>query len=250
MAVACVSAPGADHPEQSTGGDEFQAMRDRMVDEQIASAAADNRRPVRDAAVLQAMRTVPRERFVAPNLRHEAFGDYPLPIGFDQTISQPYIVAFMTEAARVGPESVVLEVGTGSGYQAAVLAEIVHKVYTIEIVQPLADRAARRLEELGYHNVHVRAGDGYAGWPEHAPFDAIIVTAAPERVPPALIEQLKPGGRMVIPVGPVDRTQMLQVLTKRPDGSVVRENVMAVRFVPMVGNPTAGAPAARETPIP
>ncbi len=182
--------------------------------------------------VLAVMKNVPRHEFVPERYRGAAYDNRPLPIGEGQTISQPYIVALMTELAAVDEESVVLEVGTGSGYQAAVLAEMASHVYTIEIVDVLARQAARKLEELGYQNVSVRSGDGYAGWPEHAPFDAIVVTAAPESVPQPLIDQLGPGGRLVIPVGPPGRSQVLQVLTRNDDGSVETRNVAPVIFVP------------------
>ncbi|MFU8803746.1 MAG: protein-L-isoaspartate(D-aspartate) O-methyltransferase, partial [Bradymonadaceae bacterium] len=161
-----------------------------------------------------------------------ALGDYPLPIGHGQTISQPYIVAYMTEQLAVEPGDRVLEIGTGSGYQAAVLAEIVGTVYSIELLCPLANRARTTLEKQGYENIHVRCGDGYKGWPEEAPFDAIIVTAAPPEVPPVLIEQLRPGGRMVVPVGV--EFQTLQIIEKSEDGSVKKTDVTPVRFVPMV----------------
>lgn len=207
----------------------FDARRARMVDEQIRA------RGIHDPRVLAAMRTVPRHRFVPDEHRDAAYGDFPLPIGFEQTISQPYIVAFMTEALRVGPDAKVLEIGTGSAYQAAVLAEVVGQVYTIEIVSPLAARAAALLEELGYANVHVKDGDGYAGWPEHAPFDAIMVTAAPDHVPQPLVDQLAVGGRMVIPVGVFQ--QELRVLTKQPDGQLREGERMPVRFVPLTRRP-------------
>lgn len=193
------------------------------------------RQPVRDAAVLDAMRTVPRHRFVPDSVVSDAYEDTPLPIGHGQTISQPYIVARMTEALGLDAEDRVLEIGTGSGYQAAVLGEIVKAVYTIEIVEPLGERARAALAELGYENVHVRIGDGYRGWPEEAPFDAIIVTAAPERVPQPLIDQLKPGGRMVIPVGARDAVQELRLITKNDSGEIREEVLDLVRFVPFTG---------------
>jgi protein-L-isoaspartate(D-aspartate) O-methyltransferase len=183
---------------------------------------------------VQALARVPRHRFVPASLQALAYQDTPLPIGHDQTISQPYIVALMTELAEVGAADVVLEIGTGSGYQAAVLAEIAREVYTIEIIEPLGRGAARVLEQLGYDNVTVRVGDGYAGWPERAPFDAILVTAAPEVVPPALIEQLKPGGRLVIPVGAEYATQTLRVLEKTSTGELSATDVLPVRFVPFL----------------
>jgi protein-L-isoaspartate(D-aspartate) O-methyltransferase len=196
-----------------------------MVREQIAA------RGVRDPRVLEAMRSVPRHRFVPQANQGEAYEDYPLPIGHGQTISQPYIVAYMSEVLAVGPGSTVLEVGTGSGYQAAVLAEMGAEVYTIEIVPELARSARQVFEALGYTRVHAREGDGYVGWPERAPFDAVIVTAAPDHVPQPLIDQLAIGGRMVVPVG--RGSQQLVLLTKTADG-VVREERMPVRFVPLV----------------
>ncbi len=217
--------------------DAFAQARDAMVRRDIASGVFD-RKPVRNAEVLRAMRTVPRHEFVPEDVRARAYADTPLPIGHDQTISQPYIVATMTEALEVDADDVVLEVGTGSGYQVAVLAEIVKQVYTIEIVEPLGLRAKADLERLGYDNVDVRIGDGYQGWPEHAPFDAIIVTAAPDHIPQPLIDQLKPGGRMVIPVGEAGEVQQLTRLTKREDGPIDHEMLDLVRFVPMTGEAT------------
>ncbi|HVT61486.1 MAG TPA: protein-L-isoaspartate(D-aspartate) O-methyltransferase [Thermoanaerobaculia bacterium] len=198
-----------------------------MVEEQI------RRRGITDRRVLAAMEQVPRDRFVPEGERRGAYGDHPLPIGFGQTISQPYVVALMSSLAVLTPRSRVLEIGTGSGYQAAVLSRLAGSVYSIEIVPPLAERARRTLAELGFGNVHVRVGDGFRGWPEEAPFDAIVLTAAPPAVPPPLLEQLAPGGRMVLPLGGVE--QDLLVLTKQPDGSITRESVIPVRFVPMTG---------------
>jgi protein-L-isoaspartate(D-aspartate) O-methyltransferase len=203
--------------------------RARMVARQIQA------RDVRDPNVLKAMRTVPRHAFVRFLEQRYAYSDSPLPIGFDQTISQPYIVAFMTEALQLKPNSKVLEIGTGSGYQAAVCAEIAEKVYTIEIVEGLAKRAKKDLEELGYSNVITRFGDGFFGWPEEAPFDAIIGTAAAGRIPEPLIEQIKPGGRMILPYGSPQGFQYLVVVTKDEEGKIRKENVMPVRFVPMTG---------------
>lgn len=197
-----------------------------MVDEQIVS------RGIHDVATLEAMRTVPRHLFVPPSQRSRAYEDHPLPIGQDQTISQPFIVAFMTEALRLRKGEKVLEVGTGSGYQAAVLSRITARVFSIEIVALLAQEAGVRLRDLGYDNVVVRAGDGYAGWPEEAPFDAIIVTAAAPHVPPTLKEQLRDGGRLVIPVG--DESQDLILVTRRADRFEERR-LIPVRFVPMTG---------------
>jgi protein-L-isoaspartate(D-aspartate) O-methyltransferase len=207
-------------------GVDFEAARERMVARQIAA------RDVTDARVLAAMRRVPRHEFVPESVRAHAYEDDPLPIGHGQTISQPYIVALMTQLAEVGPDARVLEVGTGSGYQAAVLAELAGEVYTIEIVEPLARQAERTLARLGYGRVHVRHGDGWRGWPEAAPFDAIVVTAAPRTVPPALLDQLAPGGRLVIPVGGAD--QQLRVYHRTKTGLETRD-VAPVRFVPMTG---------------
>ena len=203
--------------------------RRRMVESQIEA------RDVKDPNVLKAMRTVPRHAFVPPNRRRYAYADYPLPIGYDQTISQPYIVAFMTEALKLDPNSVVFEIGTGSGYQAAVCAEICKEVYTIEIVEELAKTAKTRLKELGYPNVHVKSGDAFFGWPEHAPFDAIIGTAAAGRIPDPLIEQLKIGGRMILPYGSPYGFQYLVLITKDKEGQLHSKKVMPVRFVPMTG---------------
>lgn len=209
-----------------TTGEWESHARVRMVTEQIAA------RGVQDSAVLDAMRVVPRHLFVPERFRREAYEDYPLPIGENQTISQPFIVGSMTEAVELSPGDTVLEVGTGSGYQAAVLAEIVAAVFTIEIIPSLGERAESTLQALNYNNVHVRIGDGYRGWPEHAPFDAILVTAAPDHVPQPLVDQLAIGGHMVLPVG--EHNQSLIVLTKTPNG-IVREERYGVRFVPMTG---------------
>ena len=206
--------------------DSLRVMRERMVSTQIEA------RGVHDSAVLKAMRAVPRHEFVAEHLYSSAYSDHPLPIGEGQTISQPYIVAFMTEALRLQPHYKVLEIGTGSGYQAAVLAEIADSVFTIEIIESLGKSAEVTLSKLGYENIQERIGDGYQGWKEAAPFDAIIVTAAPPEVPQPLIEHLKVGGRMVIPVG--DYFQELIRITKTKD-ELIRENLLPVRFVPMTG---------------
>ena len=205
----------------------FTQQREKMVHSQIEA------RGVKDPAVLAAMRRVPRHEFVPAASRPFAYDDYPLPIGEGQTISQPYIVAFMTERLQLKPGQRVLEIGTGSGYQAAVLAEIGVEVYTIEIIETLAAGARAVLQHLGYGKIHARAGDGYLGWPEAAPFDGIIVTAAPPRVPQPLIDQLKPGGRLVVPEGVYQ--QDLVIYTKTPYGQLHRESVLAVRFVPMTG---------------
>jgi protein-L-isoaspartate(D-aspartate) O-methyltransferase len=206
----------------------YEAARGRMVTEQLLGTYRD----ITNSAVLAAIGKVPRHEFVPANLREHAYEDRPLPIGHGQTISQPYIVAFMTEQLVPQTGDRVLEIGTGSGYQAAVLSELVKEVYTIEIVEPLARRAETDLKRLGYTNILVRAGDGYLGWPEAAPFDAIIVTCAPEAVPQPLVDQLKEGGRMIIPVGYGE--QELVLLHKR-GGRLERQNVLPVRFVPMTG---------------
>jgi protein-L-isoaspartate(D-aspartate) O-methyltransferase len=208
---------------------DYAAARKRMVLQQLAAPGRD----LTNQAVLEAMGKVPRHEFVPRAQRDEAYADHPLPIGHGQTISQPYIVAYMTEQLVPKPTDRVLEIGTGSGYQAAVLATLVKQVYTIEIVEPLARQAEADLKRLGYTNVSVRAGDGYQGWPEAAPFDAIVVTCAPEDIPSPLVDQLKEGGRMIIPVGPL-YDQNLYLLRKQ-GGKVQRQAVLAVRFVPMTG---------------
>ena len=207
--------------------------REKMVHAQISDRGFAT--PVRSEAVLQAMRTVPRHAFVPDSYQGQAYADRPLPIGFSQTISQPYIVGFMTELLELNSTSKVLEIGTGSGYQAAVAAELANAVYSIEIIEELGEDTERRLKELGYANVHTKIADGYDGWPEHAPFDAIIVTAASSHIPPPLIKQLKPGGRLVIPLGSPWRAQQLVLLTKQEDGTIKSQGLMAVQFVPMLG---------------
>lgn len=205
----------------------WEMQREQMVNQQIKS------RDVRSTRVLEAMKIVPRHLFVPSDVQRMAYEDRPLPIGLNQTISQPYIVAFMTEQINPEPGMKVLEIGTGSGYQAAVLAQIGCTVFSIELLEGLATRASRTLKELGYKNVMVKCADGYQGWPEKGPFDAIVVTAAPEFIPPKLIEQLKDGGIMVIPVGPVNSIQYLKLITKK--GNKISEtNLIPVRFVPMV----------------
>jgi protein-L-isoaspartate(D-aspartate) O-methyltransferase len=201
-----------------------------MVEQQI------RQRGVTDTRVLDAMRSVPRDRFVPAEMVGKAYEDGPIAIGFGQTISQPYIVAYMTEALGVLPSHKVLEVGTGSGYQAAVLSELVREVYSIEIVPELAQRATATLQALGRTNVRVRAGDGYAGWPEEAPFDRIIVTAAPEEVPRPLVEQLAPGGLLIIPIGAQSGTQWMTLVEKTPTG-VVQKRTIPVQFVPFTRKP-------------
>lgn len=217
---------------QSKANQWYEQQRAAMVQDQIENPS-DGRTPITNKNVLAAMGKVPRHWFVPVEYTHTAYHDGPLPIGHDQTISQPYIVAIMTELLQPQADHTVLEVGTGSGYQAAVLSQLVKQVFTIEIVQPLGEDAARILSERGYNNVEVRVGDGYLGWPEHAPFDGIIVTAAPDHIPQPLIDQLQIGGRMVIPVGPRGGIQELLVLTKQEDGSVSETEMMAVRFVPL-----------------
>jgi protein-L-isoaspartate(D-aspartate) O-methyltransferase len=217
---------------QGAGIDDFQSLRLQMVDGQLRS------RGIRNKSVLMAMSNVPRHRFVYPADAHLAYGDYPLAIGYDQTISQPYIVAYMTEAAEISPHDRVLEIGTGSGYQAAVLGELAKEVYTVEIVPALAENARQILNQLGYHNVHVKTGNGNEGWAEYAPYDAIVVTAAPDRVPPALIEQLALDGKLVIPVGKWQ--QDIVTISKTQDG-LVEKRTIPVRFVPMTGKPAEKA---------
>lgn len=213
--------------------EDFARERAEMV--RLLTKPVFGRTPVRDERVLAAMAKVPRHEFVS-ELREHAYEDRPLPIGEGQTISQPYIVAAMTEAIRPKPGDVVLEIGTGSGYQAAVLAELVKEVYTIEIVPELGARAAGALARLGYSNVFPKIGDGYKGWNEHAPYDGIVVTAAPDHIPQPLIDQLKAGGRMVIPVGPEQGIQKLLLIEKAADGSVTQRTLDRVRFVPLTGD--------------
>jgi len=215
----------------SQGEETYDEPRRRMVEEQLRA------RDIEDPRVLAAMGRVPRHLFVPAALRFRAYADHPLPIGNGQTISQPYIVALMTQLAEVEPDDVVLEIGTGSGYQAAVLSEIAREVYTIEIVPDLAETAKARLAEIGYRNVTVRTGDGYLGWKERAPFDAILVTAAAPEVPPPLVEQLGPGGILVIPVGPQSQVQSLLRIQKAADGSTVIREILPVVFVPLVRQP-------------
>jgi protein-L-isoaspartate(D-aspartate) O-methyltransferase len=216
-------------PEPGKGGDPYVMERLRMVREQLEPPG----RGISDRRVLEAMGRVPRHEFVPVELREYAYEDRPLPIGFGQTISQPYIVAFMTECLDPRPTDRVLEVGTGSGYQAAVLGELVAAVYTIEIVEPLAERARADLTRLGYTNVHVKAGDGYQGWPGQAPFDAVIVTCAPESIPQPLVDQLAEGGRMIIPVGQIWDQHL--ILLEKEEGQLEQTSVLPVRFVPMTG---------------
>jgi len=211
---------------QEFQSDSFEKKRDRMVLEQIEL------RGVNDRAVLKAMRKVPRHKFVPDIYMEYAYNDYPLPIGEEQTISQPYIVAYMTAALKLEPNDKVLEIGTGSGYQAAVLAEICDSVYTIEIFESLGNKALKLLNSLHYDNIKVKIGDGYKGWPEFSPFDVIIVTCSPSEIPQPLIDQLKEGGRMIIPVG-LKNNQNL-ILLKKKDGKIKQHSVLPVRFVPMI----------------
>jgi protein-L-isoaspartate(D-aspartate) O-methyltransferase len=225
LIFAVLATTGCRHSAPSAA--EFGAQRQRMVKEQLVP------RGIRDERVLAAMGKVPREEFVSEDLLAKAYTDQALPIGNDQTISQPFIVALMTEQLRLQPTDRVLEVGTGSGYQTAILAELVKEVYTIEIIEPLAQSASARLSRLGYQNAHVKTGDGYAGWPDVAPFDAIIVTCAPDKVPPPLAAQLKEGGRMIVPVGSGIDQQLF--LLEKKDGQLAERVILPVRFVPMSG---------------
>jgi protein-L-isoaspartate(D-aspartate) O-methyltransferase len=225
-----ISPPDHNHPAFN----ERVKERRRLIDRYIRAEG------VKEPNVIKAMVTVPRHAFVREDELSRAYGDYPLPIGYGQTISQPYIVAYMTQALRLSANDKVLEVGTGSGYQAAVCAEIAEAVYTIEIVEPLAESSKKRLKELGYHNVFTKAGDGYYGWEENAPFDAIIITAAAGFVPPPLIEQLKEGGRMIVPVGSPFGNQTLMLITKGRDGKIQSKRLLPVLFVPMTGQVMKG----------
>jgi protein-L-isoaspartate(D-aspartate) O-methyltransferase len=226
------------HVSATSQQDALDAQRARMLEE-IAETVVDTRSETGVASlsdeVSRAMATTPRHEFVPDALRENAYENRPLPIGHGQTISQPYIVALMTELLDVDPQSAVLEIGTGSGYQAAILAELAERVYTIEIIEPLGIEAQRRLERLGYENVVVKIADGYFGWPEHAPFDAIVVTAAAGHIPPPLVAQLAAGGKLVIPVGTQFAVQQLVLVSKNLDGSVTTQQVLPVRFVPLTG---------------
>ncbi len=234
LLVLCLAALGGGFGSGATvlraAEPDYAAARKRMVSEQLRAPGRD----IKSARVLTAMESVPRHEFVPEAVRGSAYADHPLPIGHGQTISQPYIVAFMTEKLDPRPTDKVLEIGTGSGYQAAILSALVAEVYTIEIVEPLAQRAEADLRRLGYKNVKVRAGDGYKGWPEAAPFDAIIVTCAPDHIPQPLIDQLKEGGKMIIPVGETSWNQALYLLEKKGK-EVKKRAVLPVRFVPMTG---------------
>jgi protein-L-isoaspartate(D-aspartate) O-methyltransferase len=227
-AFVLAAAPSDLFPQDREREEAFARARQAMVEEQVAS------RGVRDPAVLQALRSVPRHLFVPPAWRGEAYEDYPLPIGDGQTISQPYIVGLMTQSLKLRKGEKVLEVGTGSGYQAAVLSLLVGEVFTVEISENLARRAAETLKRLGYANVRVRCGDGFFGWPEAAPFDAVIVTCAVDHIPPPLLEQLREGGRLILPLGNARTFQTLTLVTKKNGRAVVRK-IIDVRFVPMTG---------------
>jgi protein-L-isoaspartate(D-aspartate) O-methyltransferase len=234
--MAGALAPAGVDTIQAQAQDSFEPQRKRMVEE-IAALVRETRRETGRASlaerVMEAMAKVPRHEFVPSTERRNAYANRPLPIGMGQTISQPFIVALMTDFMEVRPGDRVLEIGTGSGYQAAVLAELAGTVYTVEIVESLAREAQERLKRLGYRNVVTRIGDGYLGWPEQAQFDAIMVTAAPREVPQPLLDQLKPGGRLVVPVGGQSAGQSLLLMEKQPDGTVTRRTVLAVRFVPL-----------------
>jgi|Deesub1362A_J573_1020465.scaffolds.fasta_scaffold00026_133 protein-L-isoaspartate(D-aspartate) O-methyltransferase len=227
-------------PVRGLNRDDYLRLRKAMVQEIRADVERTRKwigKGELDSRVLEVMGTVPRHEFVPVRLRSSAYENRPLPIGYGQTISQPFIVALMTDLLGVGPEAKVLEIGTGSGYQAAVLAELVKSVYTMEIIPDLGKQAKLRLERLGYNNVEVRIGDGYYGWPEEAPFDAILVTAAADHIPPPLIRQLKPRGRMVLPVGDPFATQQLILVEKGDDGEIRSRQILPVRFVPLTGGP-------------
>jgi len=219
------SIPGIAFAASGDGPDPFLAARERMVAEQIRA------RGVRDMRVLEAMRKIPRHLFVPPNSREQAYADHPVAIGFGQTVSQPFIVAYMSEALRLESNCRVLEIGTGCGYQAAVLAELVSEVYSVELIPELAKSAGQRLIEMGYRNIKIRSGNGFQGWPQAGPFDAIMVTAAPETLPRELVAQLKIGGRMIVPVGSL--YQELVLVTRNENGADERR-LLPVRFVPMV----------------
>lgn len=223
---------------QARADDMFAKARGQMIQAIEDNVRETGRRLDRkslDPKVMSALATVPRHEFVPASYRRFAYENRPLPIGHGQTISQPYIVAIMTDLLNIGKEDQVLEIGTGSGYQAAILGELVKTVFTIEIVKPLAEQARKRMAKLGYNNVEVRQGDGYYGWEEHAPFDAVIVTAASSHIPPPLIRQLKPGGRMIIPVGTRFMVQQLVLIEKNNSGKVTTKQLLPVRFVPLTG---------------
>ncbi len=255
LSVACTSSAPFEAPDRatpaisspSTENIQFTKQREEMVIETIEG------RGITDEDVLRAMREVPRHLFVPEEHQDAAYGDFPLPIGYGQTISQPYIVALMTELLELKQGDKVLEIGAGSGYQAAILGEIPGlEVYTVEVIPELAESARARLESLGYDNVHVKQGDGYYGWPEHAPYNAIIVTAAPDYLPPPLTEQLANGGRMVIPIGPPGGYQTLWKFAKSADGELQAYNMGGVAFVPFTGEGAEEnqSPGGHEWPLP
>ena len=239
-AGACSGAGPAGGPEETPEpAKPYEAQHQRMIREIEADVRATRQHIGKnrlDRRVMEAMARVPRHEFVPPGYRDQAYENHPLPIGEGQTISQPYIVALMTDLLEVDPDDVVLEIGTGSGYQAAVLAELAGHVYSIEIIDGLSRTATETLERLGYENVTTKVGDGYRGWPEHAPFDGVIVTAAAPEIPPPLLEQLRPGGRMVIPVASGFWGEQLVLVTKDEDGEVHTRDVLPVRFVPLTGD--------------
>ena len=228
------------HPAAEPTGDDSYGQRRMEMIREIEADVRETRgytgRERLDPRVMDALRQVPRQEFVPADLRHRAYANRPLPIGEGQTISQPYIVALMTDLLELGSDAVVLEIGTGSGYQAAVLAELAAQVYSIEIVEPLGRAAATLLDRLGYRNIETRIGDGYQGWREHAPFDAIIVTAAAEHIPPPLIEQLAPGGRMAIPIAHGPTEEQLTLVVKSESGELRTQEILPVRFVPLTGD--------------
>jgi protein-L-isoaspartate(D-aspartate) O-methyltransferase len=232
LALCCCAYPAV---VQAEGYAEARHQLVREIEEHVRATSEYLSKQALDPRVMQAIATVPRHEFVAAELRPYAYYNQPLPIGHGQTISQPYIVAVMTDLLQLAPDSKVLEVGTGSGYQAAILAELAKQVYSIEIIKPLAEEAASRLARLGYHNIKSKYADGYYGWQEYAPFDAIVVTAAASHVPPPLIKQLKPGGRMVIPVGSGFLTQELLLISKSPADKITTRQILPVRFVPLTG---------------
>lgn len=223
--LVCVAFAGALPAARALASDTFEKERYQMVEKQIKDRGID------DLKILRAMSTVPRHLFVPKNLQRQAYMDGPLPIGHGQTISQPYIVAYMTDILQIQPEQRILEIGTGSGYQAAILAQLTDQLYTMEIIPELADRASKTLKQTGYSRVHVRQGDGYHGWPDAAPFDGIMVTAAAEFIPPPLLQQLAEGGRMIIPVGSPFFVQHLMLVEKK-QGKITTRSLMPVRFVP------------------
>jgi protein-L-isoaspartate(D-aspartate) O-methyltransferase len=236
-AIAC--AVGLCLPGTVSGAAPFAEARATMIGEieaQVRQTSLALDKEALDPAVLEAMATVPRHALVPERVQDVAYENRPVPIGHGQTISQPYIVAVMTDLLKPAPTDRVLEVGTGSGYQAAILAELVERVFTIEIIEPLGGLARRNLQQLGYRNIEVRIGDGYYGWEEQAPFDAIVVTAAASHIPPPLIEQLKPGGRLVIPVGSRFMVQQLVLVEKNDGGEVTTRQILPVRFVPLTGS--------------